>query len=73
MFSYEIMKDPMNINEAGFSWCLLAMHIKFQITIFPQQIKIIRSGLLHLLPCKMACPAFTELKGKAMCKECLSG
>ena len=41
MFSYDIIKDRMNINEAGFSCCLLAMHIKFQITISPQQIKII--------------------------------
>ena len=33
MFSYDIIKDLMNINEAGFSCCHLAMHMKFQITI----------------------------------------
>ena len=56
MFSYVTIKD-MNINEAGFSCCLLALHMKFQVTISPQKIKIIWSSLLHFLAYKMAYPA----------------
>ena len=60
MFSYYIIKDLMNINEAGLAAAFGNTYKISSHYIFATN-KIISSGLLHFLPCKMAYPGLIEL------------